>query len=266
MDRTKSLSNIKIDGDEGHIEAVFSTFNVVDLDKDVTLPGAFENGAPVRISAYNHSSNRGAMLPVGKGHIEADDHQARVKGQFFMDTNHGRDTFLTLKALGELGEWSYGYDIIDSEKGRFEEQDVQFLKKLKVNEVSPVLLGAGIGTRTLIAKGLLDLDVETLVKELIRHDADEVAAALNDSSLKFADRLARISSELMAVNDRVAEERRTGKGASDDDREAVAQLESQFARLRDHFTHPSIKTELRKAQRSIARASMMLSDTHEEEE
>ena len=54
--------------------------------------------------------------------------------------------------MGDLQEWSYGFDIVKAKSGQFEERDVRFLEKLLVHEVSPVLLGAGIGTRTLSAK------------------------------------------------------------------------------------------------------------------
>jgi hypothetical protein len=53
---------------------------------------------------------------------------------------------------------------------------------------------------------------------------------------------------------------------SEGEREAFAKLEPEFARLRDRFVQPSVKTEIRKAQRTLARASMMLSSQHDEVE
>jgi hypothetical protein len=271
--KKKSLSGLKIvDEAEGTVKAVFSTFNVIDHDNDVTLPGAFEEGAKVRISAYNHASWGAGHLPVGKGTIHSDESRAYLNGQFFLNTQHGKDTFETVKELDDLGEWSYGYEIVDSDKGQKDGQDVRFLKKLKVPEVSPVLLGAGIDTRTLIAKGLLPegviLDeVDALVKALQEHDPEEVAKALSQFNPNtFIDHLAGLTTELKVINDRVADERRTGKDMSDEDREAVAALESEFAKLRDRFVQPSVKTEIRKAQRTLARASLILSQTHQEEE
>lgn len=146
-----------VDESKGEIEAVFSTLNVKDKDGDVTLPGAFGE-QNVRISAYNHSSWQNAM-PIGKGTIREVGNEAILKGQFFMDVTNAKDTFNTIKALGELMEWSYGYDILDRDSGTWPQgdakgdgEDVQFLKKLKVHEVSPVILGAGENTRTLSAK------------------------------------------------------------------------------------------------------------------
>lgn len=151
MDR-KNLSSIEVkDETKGEVRAVFATLNVKDKDNDVTVPGAFSNGAQCVISAYDHKSWEGA-LPVGKGTIREVGDQAVCDMQFFMDTTHGRDTFNTVKSLGELGEWSYGYDVKDSEPGTHEGKSVRVLKKMHVFEVSPVLRGAGEGTRTVSSK------------------------------------------------------------------------------------------------------------------
>lgn len=149
----KQLSRVEIkSADKGQVSAVFATFNVVDHDGDVTLPGAFTEGAEVLISAYGHKTWDGA-LPVGKGTIRTTDAEAILEGQFFMDTTDGRDTFEVVKQVGSRQQWSYGYDIIDAEPGVKDGRDVQFLKSLEVHETSPVILGAGINTRTLATKG-----------------------------------------------------------------------------------------------------------------
>lgn len=150
---SKRLSRVEIkNADRGEVSAVFSTFNVVDSDGDVTLPDAFDGNGEVVISAYGHSS-WGSGVPVGKGRIRTTDSEAILDGQFFLDTQAGKDTFVAVKSLGDLGQWSYGYDTVDAERGIHDGRDVQFLKKLKVWEVSPVLVGAGVNTRTLSAKG-----------------------------------------------------------------------------------------------------------------
>ena len=149
----RAAMEIKADGAPGEFRAVFSTFNVVDKDGDVTLPGAFKSGAAVRISYWGH---RWQDLPVGRGVIGQDEKQAWVDGKFFLDTMAGKETYQTVKNLDELQEWSYGYDVLRSEMGKFGEaqDDVRFLKELEVAEVSPVMLGAGIDTRTEAIKGV----------------------------------------------------------------------------------------------------------------
>jgi len=150
----QSAVEFKEDGEPGEFRAVFSTFNVIDHDHDVTLPGAFEDGQKVRISYWGH---RWMDLPVGRGEIHQDEEKAWVDGRFFLDTDGGKQTYLTVKHLSpDLQEWSYGYDIEESRLGEFEEQDVQFLEQLTVHEVSPVMLGAGIGTGTETIKSAED--------------------------------------------------------------------------------------------------------------
>jgi hypothetical protein len=161
--QVKQLARVELKAaDLGQARAVFSTFDVIDKDLDVTLPGAFKDGAEVPISSFGHTSHAqlGGRLPVGRGTIRTDGREAWADIAFFMTTAGGRETFETVKLLGDLGEWSYSYDPVDVEHGTYRGQRVRFLKALDVNEISPVLRGAGIGTRTVDAKD--DLDPATL--------------------------------------------------------------------------------------------------------
>lgn len=140
-------------GEPGEFTATFATLNVIDHDGEVTLPGAFRDGQAVRIAYWGH---RWHDLPVGKGVIHSDQERAWVDGAFFLDTESGSETYKTVKNLGELQEWSYGFDILKESFGKFEDRDVRFLEELEVHEVSPVFLGAGIGTATTSIKGAKD--------------------------------------------------------------------------------------------------------------
>ncbi|MEU6674767.1 HK97 family phage prohead protease [Streptomyces sp. NPDC046925] len=162
MERKSLPGGLEIkDADKGIVTAVFSTMNVRDLDGDFTREGAFTDGAKVAISAYGHKSWDGA-LPVGKGIIRVKGKKAVLEGQFFMNTAHGKDTFETVKALAEegLGEWSYGFDIEEHSYGKEGDRQVRYLDRVKVHEVSPVLLGAGVGTRTTSVKSRQGADTE----------------------------------------------------------------------------------------------------------
>lgn len=150
--KTMQANGFRIkNADRGEFSAVLATLNVIDSDGDVTRPGAFD-GSDFPLSAYGHKSWEGA-LPVGIGRVKEVGNEAILEGHFFMDTTHGRDTFLTVKRLGPLGQWSYGYDPVGHSNGMHEGKSVRFLEKLKVHEASPVLVGAGVGTRTLGTKG-----------------------------------------------------------------------------------------------------------------
>lgn len=177
---SKALQRFEIkNADKGEVSAVFSTFNVIDSDGDVTLPGAFKEGAEVVISSYQHTTWGGA-LPVGKGRIRTTRSEAILDGQFFLDTQAGRETFTVVKQLGPRQQWSYGYDAIDAEPGQFDGKSVRFLKQLEVPEVSPVLVGAGVNTRTLAVKALTDggMDPKEAVKLVERTVVSEYKAAI----------------------------------------------------------------------------------------
>jgi hypothetical protein len=150
---TKCLDVEVKDEEKGIVRARFATLGQKDLDGDVTEPGAFGT-QQVQVSAYGHASWGGA-LPVGVGEIHEENGEAVATLKFFMDTEHGRAHFRTIKGLGDLGRWSYGFQILDSaaptEKQR-EAGVVRILKKLQVHEVSPVLQAAGVGTATLDVK------------------------------------------------------------------------------------------------------------------
>jgi HK97 family phage prohead protease len=210
--KRKAFSRVEIkDADKGEVTAVFATLNTIDSDGDVTLPGAFENGAKVRISAYGHKSWEGA-LPVGKGSIREVKNEAILDGRFFMDTAAGADTFEVVKQLGEDGlqEWSYGYDPVEYSFGEFEDQQVRFLAKQKVHEVSPVLLGAGVGTRLLTAKSKFSEHIESVVADveaLIARAADvkalrsEKGKTISDTS---AEVLARLNASMKQLDEMLA--------------------------------------------------------------
>ena len=146
---TKTLHGLKVTS-EGKVSAVIATLNTKDHDGDVTLAGAFGTQS-VRLSTWNHGS-WGEGLPIGKGTISEKGDEAIFSGRFFMGMQSARDTFEAIKGLEDLGQWSYGFHILDAERGMHDGVSVQFLKRLQVTEVSPVILGAGLNTRTLAMK------------------------------------------------------------------------------------------------------------------
>ncbi|MDT0353731.1 HK97 family phage prohead protease [Pseudonocardia charpentierae] len=171
-DSKSTIGRVEIKSEtRGEVEAVFATTAVngrpvIDSHGDVYAPGAFEDGAEVILSAYGHAVWQGA-LPVGKGHIRVTDSEAIVAGRFFLDTTAGRDTFAVVRELGPRQQWSYGFDVLAADDGVVDGQKVRVLKQLQVHEVSPVPIGAGVGTRTLATKNASTPE-DVFVKELMR--------------------------------------------------------------------------------------------------
>ena len=154
--------DLEIKNDEkGEVAAVFSIFDKIDSDGDIVRAGSiksgFKSGDVPMVWAHKWD------MPIGKGQIEQDDDKATFKGQFFMDTESGKEAYNLVKAMGELQQWSFGFKVDDSEYGKFkkdgsdEEEDVRFLKGLTVYEVSPVLVGANQETYTMAIKSNTEL-------------------------------------------------------------------------------------------------------------
>lgn len=142
---------------EGTFEAVFSTMNVIDKDEDITQNGAFGE-QDVVISQWNHGSwQPGAGgLPIGVGKIFERGDEGIISGEFDMNDPDAVKTykkFKYLKSKGRTVEFSYSLPEIDFEYQERDGRRVRILKRIKVNEVSPVLMGAGENTRLLDVKG-----------------------------------------------------------------------------------------------------------------
>jgi HK97 family phage prohead protease len=147
---------LELKADEpGALRAVFSTFDVRDKDRDVTLKGAFEDGASVRLLP----AHDWAHYAIGRGVIMTDARQAVFNGHFNLNTTAGRDWYESIKDVADMQEFSYGFDVLDSSAGEFDGEPVRFLRKIRVHEVSPVTLGAGEATRVLSIKSASGLDV-----------------------------------------------------------------------------------------------------------
>lgn len=159
----------------GTVQAVFATFDRVDLDNDLVLPSAIKRG-PVIIGGWNHSVWQPGALPAGHGEIYATATEAILDGQFNLATIVGRETFETVRALSDVGlqQWSWSLRDIKSTKRA---DGVRVISGVTVSEVSPVISAASIGTRTLSAK-------DSTVLERARRHVDafraEEAARMNE--------------------------------------------------------------------------------------
>jgi hypothetical protein len=170
--------------DSGEFVVAFAELDAVDHDKDYNYPGMIPL-KDVPVSAYSHGSwpHRGGQLPVGRTSTSEDGKLALAKGRFFLNTTHGRDTYETVKEMGELQEWSYGMEPKELGPVPAGFKARRGLKSVDIREISPVLLGAGIRTATLAIKGLDD-------------DGDLLAGE------PYADELARVLGDLKAVDER----------------------------------------------------------------
>jgi hypothetical protein len=151
MNLKRFRSQLKLlgeDAPEGSVQAVFSTFDVRDMGNDVTLKSFFTDGQPIAMASWGHMWNN---LPPGKGVIRVQEKQALFDGQFFMDTISGQEHYKTIKHLGGLQEWSFGFEVTEKRMGEFDDgndDQARFLVKGETYEVSPVLIGMNRDTYT----------------------------------------------------------------------------------------------------------------------
>lgn len=188
----KTLGGLSVKStDKGTATAIFSRFGgPPDSDGDITEPSAFTHGQKVPVSAYNHGSWSSA-LPVGIATIRVLHDRAEADLEFFMDTAGGRETFATIKALGPLTQYSYGYDVKRSTPGKWQDRPVRILQKLDLFEVSPVLIGAGRQTMT-VAGSVKSADDPRLRAELLAIKSNLTARddGLRDEVRAIKERLA----------------------------------------------------------------------------
>jgi hypothetical protein len=187
----KSVEGVEIkDAEKGEVEAIIATFGVIDKDFDVILDTAIPDGSKVKMSSYGHDLMGGLFggggSPVGKGALFAEENKAIFRGKLFLQTQGGRETFEILKEMGKDQEWSFGFRVMGSE---LPDEDWRkrgarrILTKLDCFEVSPVLRGAGVGTRTLAVKE--ETPPPDPAKEAARLESERKAqelAAVNASS------------------------------------------------------------------------------------
>lgn len=143
------VANATVAGATGHVRAVFATLDVVDHDGDILTKGAIPDNAPVVISGFNHEAWQAGAWPIGKGTVRVQGNQAILNGQLFLNTDAGAEAYELLAQLGDLAEWSFGFNIVDPDR---DAKGHRIIRQVDLFEVSPVLKGAGVGTRTMALK------------------------------------------------------------------------------------------------------------------
>lgn len=203
MKEQKAKDLLSFDEAEGKVKAVFSVFNEIDSDGDVVLPKSIRSGY----------GNKGVVMCwahdwkqiIGKGQIKQDENQAVFEGEFNMNTTAGKEAYETVKAMGDIQQWSFGFEVNDSEKGMFkkdggDEVEVRYLKDVKVWEVSPVLVGANQNTHTLAVK---EKDIKDDDENI--DDVDTEFEEVKDVGLRFTDEVDNLLIKMTALLKRAKE-------------------------------------------------------------
>lgn len=176
---------LKEDGDTRYIEAVFSLFDVIDSDNDVTKANALRSGytgnkVPL---VWNHDWSK----VIGRGIIETDNQKAVFKG-YFLNTEAGKEAYETVKAMQDMQQFSYGFQVLKSSKGthidsKGQEVPVRILEDVKVWEVSPVLVGAQQNSFVQALKSGLEPVDEEIKAEMQLESTEPKVSSKDDASI-----------------------------------------------------------------------------------
>lgn len=189
----KTLLGVEVKNvDQGIALVRFADYDDMDKHGDVTRKGAFEDGAVVAVSAYNHATWQPNTPPIGKGVLRTGGDAAYAELKFFLNTTAGRETFEVIKEMGEHQQWSYGFDVEKKSMAEWgeEKKTVRVLEKLKVHEISPVMVGAGNSTETIAVKRNFTAEERRHLAETGKAMPDGSFPIVNKEDLQNAIRLA----------------------------------------------------------------------------
>lgn len=155
-----------ISAPEGIVEMFVAGIGNVDEGGDKIMPGAFtqtlKQRTPKGVWAHDWT------IPISKT-LDAEEVKAgdprlpeklqqaeagglRIKTQFNLETQRGREAFSDVAFYGDEGEWSIGYVVPKGGSQVDEKTGVRLLKTLELYEYSPVLFGMNPATQTVAAK------------------------------------------------------------------------------------------------------------------
>jgi len=216
IERPENLSfknapiELKEDGDKRYIEAVFSLFDTIDSDNDVTKANALRSGytgnkVPL---VWNHDWSK----VIGRGIIETDNQKAVFKG-YFLNTEAGKEAYNTVKEMQDMQQFSYGFQVMKSSKGKHidskgEEVPVRVLEDVKVWEVSPVLVGAQQNSFVQALKSGLEPydEIDTEFEEIIEpkvSSTTDASISKSQQGLRLGEHAVASLEELKAFTERI---------------------------------------------------------------
>ncbi len=131
------------------VSAIIADLGAVDKEGDAYEPGAFRSCGSQSISQWGHSSIGDGQMPVGLGVIQEKGGMAIFTGILYREMQAAKDLAALLKRRGASQQWSYAYSVKDFSHGYRDGKSVRILKDVDAHEVSPVHVGAGVGTSTL---------------------------------------------------------------------------------------------------------------------
>ena len=139
--------NVKVSEEKGIIEAYVSIFGNVDLTGEIIDKGAFADSLKIKLpkGVWSHNWDQ----PIAKT-LEAreDDKGLYIKGKLILEVQKAAEAYALMKE-GVIDEFSIGYQVVEDETDK---EGNRHLKKIRLYEWSPVLVGANPKTELLNVK------------------------------------------------------------------------------------------------------------------
>ncbi len=128
-------------------EAVIATLGAIDSDGDVIVSGAFDNVGPVPV-LWAHDQS---MIPIGKATVQEVGDKIIARGELIDSRacawlRHDFDNGTPVQ------EYSWGFLPTAVSFGEVDGKKVRFIEAIDLLEVSGVVRGASVGTRTVAVK------------------------------------------------------------------------------------------------------------------
>ena len=151
LERKLIGATIKQAGEGGTFEAVIATFGKIDHDNDIVEPGAFGDATVSVLPAHDSMH-----VPLGKARIEERGDQAVAVGRFNLEIPSAADWHNALKFDLEhapsIQQWSWDFRPVETAQEHIDGEQIRRLIKLDTMEISPVLRGSSVGSRTISVK------------------------------------------------------------------------------------------------------------------
>lgn len=150
--------------DEGVFEAIVSVFGNVDSYGDVVMPGAFTetlaewaaSGDPIPVLWSHNSQDPDYHIGYVVKAEERDEGlwvRAQLDPDDLLDARSKTAKIYRLLKGRRVRQFSFAFDVLDGGWGERDEQDVYELRRLKLYEVGPCLIGVNQATDLLDIKG-----------------------------------------------------------------------------------------------------------------
>jgi HK97 family phage prohead protease len=145
-------------GPRGLFAALVSVFGNVDRNGDRVLPGAFTksverwraSGRPIPVIwSHEHRDPEAYIGEVDPADVKETDRGLVVAGRLDIETSETAAQVFDLLQRGRVKDWSFAYEVTDSDLVREDSQMVRNVREVELFEVGPTLVGANAATATL---------------------------------------------------------------------------------------------------------------------